>query len=163
MGISLSYWSVQQPAEPVIRTIKADVQLVNASRQWWSENISFFDWHSEEGRLVGDTQLMPLAFFEQIDRADNTFMACRDLIFIIAQLGRWSRAFQLDWKLDCCGQRGQIIGGELDQAARSLIANWRLSANVIEGVELREIEARAELLLDKYATRTRNIVFTRME
>jgi len=163
MGISLSYSSVQKPAEIVIKAVKAEAAQINASRNWWSESFWFSDWQTHAGLLWGNTKFMPLAYFGQVDQDDNTFMACRDLLFIIAQLAKWSRAFEIDWKLDCCGQKGNIINAALDGGARSLVAVWQRSANIPPGFDSLLIEEKATRLLSKYASRSRTFVVSRVE
>jgi hypothetical protein len=147
MGVSLSYWSVQKPPRDVVGAIKEDADRINATRQWWSERLRFFDWKGHEGHLAGDTKLMPLAYFGQIDDDENAFMAARDVFFILAQLKIWWEKHGIDWRIDCEGQEGFIIGGELDSSAQQLVADWKQMAGISDEISDADIESKAAQIL----------------
>ena len=158
MGVSLSYWSVQKPSSEVIEAIKADAYRVNATRHWWCERLKFFDWQGYEGYLAGDTKVIPMAYFGQIEGEDNLLMAAREVFFIVGQLKRWWKQYGIDWRLDCEGQEGFIIGGQLDSGAQQLVADFRAMAEIPDEMSEAEMESKAAQILERHPSRAGTIV-----
>src|SRR5262249_5197189 len=106
MGVAISYWTTG-PVDPHTKQrIMDDADRVNASRAWCAEPICFFEWRGKEQQLSGHTKLFLLCYSStdgdliDVEPDDDTFMAARDLDFIVDQLTRWSRAHELGWELN---------------------------------------------------------------
>jgi hypothetical protein len=108
VGISLTYRS-SEPVSPFVaqEVERQSIQLQDAF-DWWCEPIQFYA-RREDGHISGFSKIMLGDYSTAtgevvvVDPDDDSFMAWRDTVYIIEQLGRWSATFNITWHLDLYG------------------------------------------------------------
>lgn len=160
MGVSLSYWTVDQVDPETKRKILADTNELYSSHDWWSEPIIFFDsWIPAEGgkELAGDTKLFLDGYrksggYIEVELDEYELMVRRDAKFILEMLCAWSTKFGLRWILEMADEDfGVIEAGKVSVATTE--AFLRNGIDIISPVD----EDHARLILLKHASRRDNV------
>lgn len=122
MSVSLSYETEEAISERTIEEVTKEAARLHNARAWMSEPICLFD--LERNRyLKGFSKFPPLSWSTpdgmcEMTMEDWSFISWWDFRFIIDALARWSREYNLKWKLSCEGQEvGRISEGGMDEAA----------------------------------------------
>ena|SRR5215813_3327107 len=149
MGVSLGYATVQPVTDDVRKLVTQAADELSRGRDWWTEPIHFFDDSERPGCLVGNSKLFRAGF----DCDDDTFLAWRDIQFIIANLAKWASSFELTW---CLSHDVHGIG-TVDAKGADERVNEFFSKLADLGrhptSDPRTIETIAEALLEKYSER----------
>jgi hypothetical protein len=156
--MSLSYVSTEKVAKATKDAIVADAAAIQ--RDWWCESFVLFEDPKAKGKLTGDTKLMLLGYsgpkgkFVEVDPEDDTFMAARDVSFLVAQLAKWSRAHGITWLVEETemGLSGKIVDGKPDANAKKLVRALETMFDD-EPLDEAKAEVRASKILKKHKAR----------
>jgi len=156
--MSLSYVSAEKVAKATKDAILAEAAAIQ--RDWWCESFVFFEAPEAKGKLAGDTKLMLLDYsgpkgkFVEVDPEDDTFMAARDVSFLVAQLAKWSKAHGVTWLVEETemGLGGKIANGKPDANAKKLVLALETMFDD-EPVDEAKAGVRAAKILKKHAGR----------
>ena len=96
----------------------------------------------------------PKEKFVEVDPEDDTFMAARDVAFLIAQLAKWSKTHAVSWTVEETemGLGGRIVSGKPDANAKKLVRALETMFDE-EPLDPAKAEMRASKILKKHAAR----------
>ena len=150
MGASLDYVTAAPVPEATRQAIES--ALHGLEHDWWAETMTVGPDRHGVGFLLGRAKLFLIGYdtaggeSREVDPNDDSLMAWRDASFVVAQLERWSRDFDVAWELRCEGELvGKITSGAADPATGAFLAQLLAmdhSPPAAREARLREIAAR---------------------
>lgn len=161
MGIAVYYQTVEPVPDAVRSVLLREVEELAEPHAYWGEPITFYNmfpcFAEEDGRLRASSKVFLPGFstadgkLVRVDEADDLFMACRDMHFIVDRLGDWSGRFGLTWRVSSDHDlvAGTIAGGNGDEALRTSLGLFAQQARYDPADPAGEEHART--ILERYA------------
>lgn len=116
MGVSFSYFTLEDVSNEVRDVIQAEAKSINESRDWTStEALCFFQMEGYESKVFGDSK-----FFA--DGVGSEADGIPDVERIVDALKDWSRRLNISWQIRAEGSEvGVIQAGELDDRVQGFV------------------------------------------